>query len=210
MLEVPVYDREGKKLSPIEVDESRLGGTLHRGLLRQALIMYHANLRQGTQAAKSKSEKAGSGRKVYRQKHTGRARIGMIRSPHRRGGGRAFGIDPRDWSYGINRKALRLALKVSILGKVRDGEILVIDEIVFPKPRTSEMATLLRNLGVEDSCLVVLDGYDKNVLLSCRNIPRVEVRRASDLNAYDVLRFHRLLLTRKAAGLLLEGSRDAA
>jgi len=167
--------------------------------------MYLANRRQGTKHVKSKSEKAGTGGKLFRQKHTGRARVGMPRSPHRRGGGRAWSIDPKDWSYDINRKARRRALQASVLGKARDGELLVVEELTLSRPRTKEMASFLSSLGVEASCLLVTEAYDENILKSARNIPSLEVRELRDLNAYDVLRHKILVMTRKAAEKFLEG-----
>lgn len=199
MIEVPVYKRSGEKAQSIKLDESALGGFVRRRLLRQAVLMYEANRRQGTKHVKSKSEKAGTGGKLFRQKHTGRARVGMPRAPHRRGGGRAWSIDPKDWSYDINRKARRKALQASVLGKARDGELLVVEELEFPRPRTREMVSFLSSLGVENSCLLVTEAYDENILKSARNIPSLEVCELRELNAYDVLRHRHLVMTRKAA-----------
>ncbi len=199
MIEVPVYKRSGEKAQSIMVDESALGGFVRRRLLREAVLMYEANRRQGTKHIKSKSEKAGTGKKLFRQKHTGRARVGMPRAPHRRGGGRAWSIDPKDWSYDINYKARKKALQASVLGKARDGELLVVEELEFARPKTREMASFLSSLGVEDSCLLVTESYDENVLKSARNLPHLEVRELRDLNAYDVLRHRHLVMTRKAA-----------
>ena len=205
MIELQVYTSSGEKSDVFTVDEANLGGKVKKRLLHQAVVMYEANQRVGTQHARGRSEKAGSTAKLFRQKGTGRARVGNIRTNKRVGGGVAFGINPRDYSYSINKKARKQALKSALLGKLRDGEVLIIDELKIEKPSTRMIKKILDGLGINKSCLVVTDEYDKNVYLSTRNIKGAATMKWSDLNAYEVLR-HKHVLVVKAAAELLFGS----
>jgi large subunit ribosomal protein L4 len=202
MIELQVYTKGGDKSDVLNVDEARMGAKVRKRLLHDAVVMYEANQRLGTQHARGRSEKAGSKAKLFRQKGTGRARVGNARTNKRVGGGVAFGIGPRDYSYSINRRAKKEALKSALLGKLRDGEVLVIEDLAIEKPKTKEIRSILDTLGIEAGCLIVLEDYDKNVYLSARNIKGAKVMKWSDLNAYDVLRFKNLLLTRAAADVL--------
>ena len=178
-------------------------------LMHEAIVNYLANQRQGTHATKTKGLVSGGGKKPWKQKHTGRARAGSNRSPLWRGGGTIFGPQPRDYSYEMPKAARRRALFAAMSAKIKDGELCVVDALVIEKPRTKEMAVILKGLGLAGgSALIIVDGDDRTmgrtVLLSSRNIPGVDVVSARDLNVYDVLAHNRLLVT-KAAIAALEG-----
>lgn len=203
MLEVPLCDASGKRLETLKLEESRLGGRLRQRLLKQALIAYRAGQRVAVACTKPRSEVAGSRRKLYRQKGTGLARRGSRQSPVLRGGGTWGGPRPHDYSQKLNKKARRLALRSALLGKFRDHEVTVVEGLGIDEPKTRKAAALLRSLGIERSCLLVIREYDEMILRAVRNLPRTELRVVKDLNAYDVLRFKRLVFTRRAYDLLL-------
>ncbi len=199
MPEVDVKDRENKVVEKMTLPESIFGLEPRADLLHEAVVNYLANQRQGTHAAKTRGMVRGGGRKPWRQKHTGRARHGSIRSPIWKGGGVVFGPRPRDYYYRMPRKQRRLALKTALSSKLRDGELTVVDEIGFDRPRTKDMVALLRGLGLDGrSVLVVTPEKDENVYLSARNIPGVDVVRAADLNTYALLVHDNVLMTREA------------
>jgi large subunit ribosomal protein L4 len=161
--------------------------------------MYEANRRQGTVQTKNRGDVKGSKKKMYRQKGTGRARMGNKRTPIRRGGGHTFGKRPVDHSYRLPRKAVALATRMALLSKFQDNQVTIVDELAIAAPKTREVAGVLKALGLaEKSCLLAIDKYDANVWKSARNIPRLAVSPASDLNAYDLLRQKSLLVTRSA------------
>ena len=174
-------------------------------LMHEAVVNYLANQRQGTHATKTKGLVSGGGKKPWKQKHTGRARSGSIRSPLWRGGGTTFGPQPRDYSYELPKAARRKALFAAISAKIKDGELCVVDALALEKPRTKDMAGILKGLGMSTgSTLVILSGADRPVLLSSRNIPGVDVVCAADLNVYDVVAHNRLLATKAAMTVLEE------
>jgi large subunit ribosomal protein L4 len=197
--EVPLYNKEGKQIDSIRLDEQKFGYPVYRVLLRDAVIMYEANKRQGTASTKTKGEVAGGGKKPWVQKHTGRARAGSIRSPLWRGGGVVFGPKPRDYSYAIPKKARKLALFSALSGKIRDNELIVIDDLSFNTPKTRRMVEILNALKIYgESCLIVTKDTDVAVWKSARNIPYVKVLPSAELNAYDVLRPKKILITKEA------------
>ena len=198
MIEVPVLDIDGKPQGTLSVDEAKLGGKVNPILLRDAVVMYEANKRVGTVATKSRSEREGSGKKPYRQKGTGLARAGSIRSPIWRGGGRIHALKPRDYSYQMPRQAKRLALRSAVLAKFRDGEVKVVDKLDLAEAKTKLMAAALKSLGISGSCLIVLPKADEKIWKSARNLPLVTVSILAQLNAYDVLRPKNLLFTKDA------------
>ncbi|MDO8136039.1 MAG: 50S ribosomal protein L4 [Candidatus Brocadiales bacterium] len=202
MIELAVYNSQGQEVDKLRLEEGSLGGEVRKGLLREAVLMYEANQRVGTASTKTKAEVHGSGRKPWVQKHTGRARVGTIRSPLWRKGGIVFGPKPRDYSYQIPKKAKKLALRSALLGKLLDREVTVVDKLEFDSPSTKKMVTLLKTLGIEGSCLVVARDENKTIWKSARNIPGLAVRQASQLNAYELLRRKRLLVTRDQLGSL--------
>ncbi len=205
MIEIPVFDKAGEETSSMQVDEQKLGDKVHMKLLKQAVIMYRANRRQGTARTKSKHEVAGSTRKVYRQKGTGSARMGMNRSPVRRGGGVAFGPKPRDFGWQMPKKARRLATRSALLAKLRDGEVKAVDTLALDEIKTRQVVSLLQSLKVDGSCLLVTAEYNRNLLLSARNVPKVSVADVSSLNAYDILK-HKWVLAEKQALQQLAGA----
>jgi large subunit ribosomal protein L4 len=160
--------------------------------------MYEANRRHGTASTKTRGKISGGGKKPWAQKHTGRARAGTVRSPLWRGGGTIFGPQPRDYSYSIPRKAKKVALYSAILAKLKDNEVVLINKLEFDCPSTKRMANLLESLGIKDSCLIVIPNKDEIIWKSSRNIYKLMVKVASDLNAYDVVRHKMLLITKDA------------
>ncbi len=205
MIELPVFTQSGQEAAAMQVDPETLGGKVHRKLLKQAVNMYLANARQGTVRTKQRSEVAGSTRKLYPQKHTGNARMGMIRTPSRRGGGRAFGPKPRDFGWQMPKKARKLATRSALLAKFLDGEVKVVESLAFDAVKTKQVTGLLRSLKLDGSCLLVSADYNKNLVLSARNIPDAGVSYAAELNALDLLN-HRWLVLEKGAVERLTGA----
>ena len=203
-MELDVYNERGERIGSVALDESILGKGVKKVLLHEAVVIYEGRRRSGTHSTKTKDEVAGTGRKPWRQKGTGRARAGMRRSPLWRGGGVTFGPRPRDYSYSMPKGARRAALRTVLLGKLRDNEVKVIDGLSFEEPKTKRMAALLRALGLDGSCLIVPWSGQPNAYKSARNIPKVRMMRARDLNAYDVVRSKWLILTREAVERLPE------
>ncbi|MFQ5804937.1 MAG: 50S ribosomal protein L4 [Phycisphaerae bacterium] len=206
MLNVPVYNESGKQIGQEQIDEALLGGELNPALLKQAVVMYHANRRQGTVGQKARSEVVGSSRKIFRQKGTGRARMGNVRNPIRRGGGRAFPRKPRDFRRDMPRKMRRLARNQAVLAKIRSQEALIVDAPAFEEPKTRRFAELLRALHADRGCVFATNGVDAALLKSGRNLHRAEVMNIADLNAFDILRRQRLVFTKDA----FEAFRQAA
>ena len=208
MPEFDIKDKNNKPVGKINLPDSVFGVKTKDGVIHNAVVNFLANQRQGTHATKTKGLVSGGGKKPWKQKHTGRARSGSSRSPLWRGGGTVFGPQPRDYSYSLPKKARRLALKAALSGKFADGEIIVIDELVFDKPRTKEMVSVLKGLELEGkSTLVVVPEHNEGVALSARNIPGVTVKRVTDLNSYDVAAHARLLMTRRAVEVLSEDAK---
>ena len=191
-----VYNGQGKEVEKLSLAEERLGGEVKKALLKEAVLMYEANKRVGTACTKTKAEVHGSGRKPWAQKHTGRARAGTVRSPLWRKGGVVFGPKPRDYSYQIPKKAKKAALHSALLGKLLDGEVTVVDMLELDAPRTKKMVQLLKTLGIHESCLVVAKDDNHVLWKSVRNIPGMALMPASQLNAYEILRRKRLLITK--------------
>lgn len=204
MIQIPLYDKAGAKTGQVDLDESLFGKKILRSLLHQAIVAFEANQRQGTHRAKTRGEVAGSKRKPWKQKHTGRARAGTIRSPLWRHGGVAFPPRPRDYSHDLPKKMKRLALDSALLGKLKDGEVLVIEGFdVQAKPSTKAFAKVLAKMGIERTCLVGIKAHDEKLHLSVRNLPRVSMSPVSDFHAYHVLKHKNLVLTREALDALV-------
>jgi len=199
MIEVPVYNQTGQKIDTVQVDEAKLGGEVRKNLLKQALVMYHANQRQGTVRTLARGEVAGSTRKMFRQKGTGNARTGGIRNPIKKGGGHAKQKRPKDWRQAMPKKARRLARNSAILSKIQSNDIRVIDQIALEQPKTKLMAGVFKALGIDRSCLLALPARDENLERSARNIDRTTLTTVDQLNAWDILRNRTLVVTR--AGL---------
>ena len=196
MIEVPVFNQQGSKVSTIQVDEARLGGEVRKNLLKQALVMYHANQRQGTVRTLARGEVAGSTRKIFRQKGTGNARQGTIRQPVRKGGGHAKQKRPKDWRQAMPKKARRLARNSALLSKFQSNDVRVIDAIKLDGPKTKPVAEMFRKLGIDRSVVVAINGRDEALEKSARNIDRTTLTTVDQLNAWDILRNRTLLLTR--------------
>ena len=203
MIELAVYNRQGNQIDLIKIDEAILGSRVRPVLLKQALVMYHANQRQGSAATKSRGMVAGSTRKIYRQKGTGRARMGTVRTVIRRGGGVAFAKLPRDFRQRMPQRQRQLARNSAILAKIKSNNAMVVDELNFASPKTSAFAGILKNLNIDRSCLVATRQYDQNLYKSLRNIPRVVALEVAQLNAADILSRKTLLFTRAALESLI-------
>jgi large subunit ribosomal protein L4 len=211
MLEVPVFDAAGKPAGKETVDPAWFGGLVRRVLIHDAALLYQSNRRAGTADTKERGEVAGSKKKPWKQKHTGRARVGTKRSPIWRHGGVVFGPHPRDWSRDLPKQMKRLALDSALLSKFKDGEAALVDGLRLDKPRTKTVAGALEAIGIKESVLISMEKADaagKNLWLSARNIPRVHALTVADLNALDVLKYKRLLLTREAFHALVKNRRD--
>ena len=198
MINVAVYNREGKEVEKLQVDEGVFGSEVRHPLLKQAIVMYHANKRVGTAATKNRSRVEGSTRKLYRQKGTGNARMGAVRTCVRTGGGVAFAKLARDFSKRMPKKQRRLARDSAVLAKLQSGNLVVVDELGFEAPKTREFARVLNNLKIDRSCLITIPDRDENVYKSARNIPKVNVMVVADLNAGDICNKQKMLLTKEA------------
>ena len=198
MIDLAVYNVDGKEVENLRVDEATLGGSVRHALLKQAIVMYHANKRVGTATTKSRSMVAGSSKKLFRQKGTGNARVGNIRTGKRRGGGMIFAKSLRDFRKRMPKKQKRLARDSAILARLLDDNVVVVDGLEFDKPKTKELMSVLTNLKIDRSCLVTLDSVDENILKSARNIPKVLVLPVSDLNAFEICSYRKMLFTKDA------------
>lgn len=198
MLSVPVYNQSGQRVGTEQIDEALLGGSVNPSLLKQAVVMYHANKRQGTVAQKTRAEVEGSTRKLYRQKGTGNARMGSVRQPVRRGGGRAFPRKPREFRQDMPRKMRRLARNQAVLAKIQSAAAVILDGVKFEKPSTKSFFKILHSLDGTRGCVVATNGVDATLYKSGRNIPRTKVMDVAELNAFDVLSRRRLVFTRDA------------
>ena len=202
MIELAVYNKDGQQVDTLSLDEAVFGSTVRLPLLRQALVTYQSNQRQGSARTKSRSMVEGSTRKLFRQKGTGNARMGNIRTPVRRGGGRAFAKLARSFRKRMPAKARRLARNSAILSKLQSQDVVVIDSISIDQPRTKDMVSILMALKLDGSCLLTVDRHDTNVLKSSRNIPGLELTTADQLNALDICSKRKMLCTRAAIELL--------
>jgi len=190
-----VHNLSGEVVRNIEISDAVFAVPFNEALVHQAVVSQEANARQGTAAVKARGEVAGSGKKLYRQKHTGLARAGDRRSPTRRGGGIIFGPQPRDYRQDLPKKMRRQALRCSLSAKARDGQMTVVDSLSLEEPKTKVMAGVLNALGVESAALVLTNGPEPNVILSARNLTGVKTLPVNMLNVVDVLAYQRLLLT---------------
>ena len=204
MANVSVYNMEGKEVGTIELNDAVFGVKVNEHLVHMAVVQQLANNRQGTQKAKTRSEVSGGGRKPWRQKGTGHARQGSTRSPQWTGGGVVFAPVPRDYSFKINKKEKRAALKSALSDKVANGKLVVVDALTFDAPKTKEFAKVMTNLNVNDKALVVLNDNNENVVLSARNIPTVKTSLTNTINVYDVVNAKTLVLTQDAVKTIEE------
>lgn len=199
MASIDVKNVNGEAAGAVEVDSGFLESKVTPQLLRDAYVMYESSRRQGTVKIKTKGEISGSKKKMFRQKGTGNARMGQKRTPVRIGGGNAFGKNPKDWSFRLPRKALRVATRMALVDKLKSGQVVVVEQFKQEKPKTKEVARLLRKLAIgERSCLIVVSDYDRVLWLSARNIPRLRLTTSACLNSYELLRHRVVVMTRDA------------
>jgi len=197
-VQVPVYSLTGEVVKHTEISEQVFGVPFNEAVVHQAVVRQRANARQGTANTKTRSEVAGSGRKLFRQKHTGLARAGNRKSPLRRGGGVTFGPKPRSYRQAMPKKMRQLALRCVLSAKARDGELKVLEQLELDEPRTKEMAKILSALEVDSSSLIVTDEPKENVIKSARNLTRIKTMPANLINVIDILS-HKMLLMTEAA-----------
>ena len=203
MANVSVYNIEGKEVGSIVLNDAVFGVEVNEHLVHMAVVNQLANNRQGTQSAKTRSEVSGGGRKPWRQKGTGHARQGSTRSPQWTGGGVVFAPKPRDYSFKMNKKEKRAALCSALSSKVAESQIIVLDEFKLDEIKTKKFVEVMNNLKASKA-LVVLEGENKNVVLSGRNIPTVKVTATNEINTYDVLKYETLVVTKAAVEKLEE------
>ena len=203
MANVVVYNMEGKEVGTIELNDAVFGVEVNEHLVHMAVVQQLANNRQGTQKAKTRSEVSGGGRKPWRQKGTGHARQGSTRSPQWTGGGVVFAPVPRDYSFKMNKKEKRAALKSALTSKVQDAKLIVVDELKFDAIKTKNFATVMSNLNVNKG-LVVLAENDANVVLSARNMADVDTTLVNNINVYDVMNAKTVVLTKDAVAKIEE------
>ena len=197
MANVAVYNMEGKEVDKIELNDSIFGVEINEHLVHMAVLQQLANKRQGTQKAKTRSEVRGGGRKPWRQKGTGHARQGSTRSPQWTGGGVVFAPTPRDYSFKLNKKEKRAALKSALTSRVVENKFVVVDELKLDEIKTKKFVEVLKNLNVEKA-LVVLNDMDEKVIASAANIPTVKTTQTNELNVFDVLKYDTVVVTKAA------------
>ena len=203
MAKVAVYNMEGKEVDSIELNDSIFGVEINEHLVHMAVLQQLANNRQGTQKAKTRSEVRGGGRKPWRQKGTGHARQGSTRAPQWTGGGVVFAPTPRDYSFKLNKKEKRAALKAALTSRVNENKLVVGDELKMDEIKTKQFVEVLKNLKVEKA-LVVLNDMDKNVIASASNIPTVKTAQTNELNVFDVLKYDTVVVTKAAVATIEE------
>ena len=204
MANVSVYNMEGKEVGNIELNDAIFGVEVNEHLVHMAVLQQLADKRQGTQKAKTRSEVSGGGRKPWRQKGTGHARQGSIRAPQWKGGGVVFAPVPRDYSFKMNKKEKRAALKSALTDKAQAGNLIVVDELKFDEIKTKKFAQVMNNLKATRKALVVLADNDQNVVLSARNLAEANTTLTNTLNVYDIVNARTLVLTKDAVAKIEE------
>ncbi len=203
MAKVSVYNMEGNQVGEIELNDAVFGVKVNEHLVHMAVVNQLANKRQGTQSAKTRSEVSGGGKKPWRQKGTGHARQGSIRAPQWKGGGVVFAPKPRDYSFKLNKKEKRLALKSALTSRVAEQKFIVLDELHLDEIKTKKFQAVLNNLKV-NKALVVLKEKNENVILSARNIPDVKTALTNTINVYDILKYNTMIVTKDAVAAIEE------
>jgi large subunit ribosomal protein L4 len=198
MIYLSVYNKDGDKIEDLKIDESTFGGFVRYPLLKQAIVMYHANKRVGTAVTRGRGMVSGSTAKLFRQKGTGNARVGNRRTGKRVGGGMTFAKVARDFSKRMPKKQRRLATDSAVLEKLLNDSVFVIDELVFEKAKTKDFVNILGKLKIDRSCLVTINSRDENLYKSARNVPKVDVITINELNAGDVCNHSKMLFTKEA------------
>ncbi len=203
MANVSVYNMKGEEVGKMDLNDAVFGVEVNEHLVHMAVVQQLANNRQGTQKAKTRSEVSGGGRKPWRQKGTGHARQGSTRSPQWKGGGVVFAPVPRDYSFKLNKKEKRLALKSALTSRVQDEKFIVLDELKLDEIKTKKMQEILDNLKVSKAMVVTADD-DQNVILSARNIPTVITSAANNINTYDIMKYSTVIATKDAVAKIEE------
>lgn len=203
MTKVSVYNMDGKQIEELELNDGIFGVEVNTHLMHMSVVQQLANKRQGTQSALTRAEVRGGGRKPWRQKGTGRARVGSIRAPHWTGGGIVFAPKPRDYSFKLNKKEKRAALKSALSVKVNEAKFIVLDQLAFDSIKTKNMKKVLENLNV-NKALIVLANNDENVVLSARNLPNVKTAFTNSINVYDILKYDKFVVTKAAIAAIEE------
>ncbi|MCQ2539461.1 MAG: 50S ribosomal protein L4 [Acetatifactor sp.] len=203
MANVSVYNMEGKEVGTIELNDAVFGVEVNEHLVHMAVVQQLANNRQGTQKAKTRSEVSGGGRKPWRQKGTGHARQGSTRAPQWAGGGVVFAPVPRDYSFKLNKKEKRAALKSALTSKVQDCKLIVVDELKFDDIKTKSFVTVMNNLNVTNG-LVVIAENDANVVLSAKNVATIDTTLVNTINVYDIMKAKTVVLTKDAVAKIEE------
>lgn len=203
MANVAIYNMKGEEVGSLELNDAVFGAKINEHLVHMAVVQYLANKRQGTQKAKTRSEVRGGGRKPWRQKGTGHARQGSTRAPQWTGGGTVFAPVPRDYSFKMNKKEKRFALKSALTSRVQENKIFVLDELSLTEIKTKAMKGVLDSLNVQKA-LVVTKEADQTVALSARNLPDVKTAHTGTINVYDILKYNTLVLTKDAVAAIEE------
>ena len=203
MANVSVYNMEGKEVGTMELSDAVFGVEVNEHLVHLAVVQQLANNRQGTQKAKTRSEVSGGGRKPWRQKGTGHARQGSTRSPQWTGGGVVFAPTPRDYSFKLNKKEKRLALKSALTSRLQENKLIVVDELKFDEVKTKNFKQVMDNLKVEKG-LVILAENDANIVLSARNLASIDTTLTSQINVYDIMKAGTIVLTKDSAAKIEE------
>ena len=203
MANVSVYNMEGKEVGTMELNDAVFGVEVNEHLVHMAVVSQLANKRQGTQKAKTRSEVSGGGRKPWRQKGTGHARQGSTRAPQWTGGGVVFAPTPRDYSFKMNKKEKKLALKSALTTRVQENKLIVLDELKFDAIKTKNMKAVLDALNVKKA-LIVLNENDQNVTLSARNLPDVKTALTNTINVFDILKYNTVVVTKAAVAAIEE------
>ena len=203
MANVAVYNMEGKEVGTLDLNDAVFGVEVNEHLVHMAVLQQLANNRQGTQKAKTRSEVSGGGRKPWRQKGTGHARQGSTRAPQWTGGGVVFAPVPRDYSFKINKKEKRAALKSALTSRVQENKLIVVDELKLDEIKTKKFAEVMKNLNV-DKALVVINDNDQNIVMSAKNIPTVKVAQTNTINVFDILKYSTVVVTKAAVATIEE------
>ena len=203
MANVAVYNMEGKEVGKLDLNDAVFGVEVNEHLIHMAVLQQLANNRQGTQKAKTRSEVRGGGRKPWRQKGTGHARQGSTRAPQWTGGGVVFAPVPRDYSFKINKKEKRAALKSALTSRVQENKLIVVDELKLDEIKTKQFAQVMKNLNV-DKALVVINDNDQNIVMSAKNIPTVKVAQTNTINVFDILKYSTVVVTKAAVATIEE------
>ncbi|MFH1622577.1 MAG: 50S ribosomal protein L4 [Candidatus Omnitrophota bacterium] len=201
---LPVLDTSGKEVEKIELDLRVFDRRISKGSIYRAVHNYHANNRSGTASTKTRAEVSGGGKKPWRQKGTGRARVGSSRNPLWRHGGVVFGPHPRDFSYVLPRKIKRLALKSMLNNRALSNDMIVLNALVLENAKTKNFASIIRKLKIKEKVLLILNSCSENIMLSVRNIPNIGLVDSKNVNAYDILCYKKILTTKDALRIIIE------